>query len=123
MEHLFVYLISKRDKLPNQVILDCLTLSRASYHGRAMQYDELIGIFGACNKAHVRTKLRRLKKYDLVKYTPGTKSKPGFSFTRVGPVPTPLPYNSSMFTAPEVAQATDARIKALLSPNLHRILM
>ena len=91
MEQLFCDLMNMRDRLPNRVIIDCLSLSLFQTPF-SISPDRLMAELGACNKAHVRTILRRLKKHNLVEYEHGIKSNPDYKFTRIGPVKNP-PYS------------------------------
>lgn len=84
MEKLFCELMQTRDRLPNRVVIDCLSLSLFKTPF-SISSDRLMAELGAYDKAHVRTILRRLKKYNLVEYEHGIKSNPDYKFTRVGP--------------------------------------
>jgi hypothetical protein len=86
MNDLLNHLLDQQHVLPNQLILDCLTVARLNPDPTVrIPAAELGQHFGQVNTRTVSTRMRRLKRRGLVDYDIGIPYQPGYRITRVGP--------------------------------------
>jgi len=87
VDDLIAYLLAHRSGIQDCVIIDCLALHRVwrHDHGRRFSSDDLMKILDTLTMPSMCSKLKRLRRADLVQYKAGHWRDPGYTFSRVGP--------------------------------------
>ena len=86
MTDLIDYLLAERHRIPNQVIIDCLTLARHPHiPGQRISMASLLMVLDAGTQPSLSQRLIKLKRYGLLDYERGYRGGPGYLITRVGP--------------------------------------
>ncbi len=86
MTELIDHLLERKHQLWNSEIIDCLTLARLNPDpATRIQPAELAKHLGLSSTRYLSSRMRRLKRKDLVAYEIGIPFQPGYRITRVGP--------------------------------------
>lgn len=86
MNELIDHLLAERHRIPNQVIIDCLTLARLEPSPeQRFPIARMLEVLDAGTQPSMSLRLTKLKRHGLLDYERGYRGDPGYRITRVGP--------------------------------------